>query len=133
MNGSAPDDFASIRLANNSSGCLSLGATYVHTYTYDGAATGKGYLYDAGAGTNSPIAGVRDGVSGFKMDADHGVVLSHLRSHYCGPVDLSGMFTYEHNQDGGAVASVSASFFGFGVSYSAPSSTLQKSSGIVQF
>jgi hypothetical protein len=129
VNGSAPDDIAANRLTTE---CMRIGTTEVFTYDYTGAQTHQGYLLDAGLNTNSPIVGVRDTVSGFVMGADHGTVYTPVWVG-CGPAVIQGQFTYEHNQDGGAVASVSAGFGGFGVSYSGGSIALQQSSGVVDF
>ncbi len=51
---------------------------------------------------------------------------------YCGPSMARGMFTYEHNRDGGSFTSVSASLgAGLSVAYNGVQNPLQKSTGIV--
>lgn len=131
VNYSEPDDVAALRIAADS--CYSLGdTTTVKTYTYQGVETSSGYLRDAGLGTNSPIGGIDDRVSGFIGNADNGYMLHEPRIS-CGPSEIRGMFTYEHNQDGGAIASVSASFGAFSISYSGATSALQKSSNIANW
>ncbi|WP_147305975.1 hypothetical protein [Subtercola boreus] len=131
VNGSAPDDFASNRLSIDSS-CVSINNTLSKTYTYDNVVTQASYLYDSGLGvTNAPIVGLRDAASGFKLNVDHGYVMTQMNQFPCGPTTVRGAFTYEHNQDGGSVIGVTASFAGFGVSYNGNPTTLKKSSGIV--
>ncbi|MGL4340791.1 MAG: hypothetical protein ACRCSP_10280 [Rhodoglobus sp.] len=128
VNGSDPDDIASNRLELN--GCTKIMGTYGRSYLYDGTkVSGNGYLYDAGLGTNAAVYGFDDAASGFKLTVDHGYVLTDV-GQTCGPITNRGMFTYEHNQDGGAVTGVSASFLGFSVSYTGGPVKLQKSSGI---
>jgi hypothetical protein len=128
VNGSDPDDMASIRL--EIPGCYEMSNEQIqvldYTHTHHDAA---GYLYDAGVGTHAPIWGIRDATSGFVMNADNGQVELDIRA-FCGPYSPSGQFTYEHNQDGGSVAGVSASWNGFSVSYSGSPARWQRSSGI---
>ncbi|WP_378144688.1 hypothetical protein ACFJGV_14480 [Cnuibacter sp. UC19_7] len=130
VNYSDPDDVASIRFEENN--CLSMDNSSAQTYTYDGQATNAAILKDAGLNTLSPIFTIDDNVSGFVGNADHGWVMTDWGKH-CGPSTFRGMFTYEHNQDGGSVAGISASFFGFSVNYNGNPATLQKSSPIVSF
>lgn len=133
VNGSDPDDIATIRLEGVATGsCREIGGTASRTFLYNGTETGVSYLRDAGLGTGAPVVAIDDGASGFQMTADNGYVLTDIIGH-CGPVTTRGVFTYEHNQDGGAVVTVSASFGGVGISYSEPQVPLQKSSQIATY
>ncbi|QNG18850.1 hypothetical protein G4H71_21265 [Rhodococcus triatomae] len=137
VNGSAPDDFASI-MFDWSSSCLILTSTTYNSYYYDGERTTDStmYLKDGGIG-GSPIVGLRDATSGFKLNVDHGhMSASVLRKPGCSAQQFGAQFAYEHNQDGGSALSVSASFLGgLSVGYSGGPDAMQKSTtpGYLQF
>lgn len=130
MNGSAPDDFASIGLQIPD--CAQIISTTYNSYYYDGGRTTDQtmYLKDGGIQTKAPITGLHDKASGFKLNVDHGHMTTTVNRSLCGngfKGTLGGQFFYEHNQDGGSVASVSASFLGLSVGYSNGEGALQKS------
>lgn len=127
VNGSNPHDVAAIRLTYDDQ-CVDMGTTTWNTLRYDQVETGAGYLYDGGVGTNAPIVNFEDSASGFMLNVDHGFV-KHRLTAGCGPTNLQGMFTYEHNQDAlGSISGISASWGGLSVSYTGAPATLQKSS-----
>lgn len=131
MNGSDPDDFATIRL--DLPDCYKIIESGVLTYRYDGAQTDVGYLKDGGVGSGAPIFGLRNVASNFTLSADNGLgfVVLEKTSNCSG--EVGAMFSYEHNQDGGAVTGVSASWGGFTVNYQGSPLTLQKSTNPVYF
>jgi hypothetical protein len=70
VNGSAPDDFSSVQLET---GCSRIASTTTITYDYQNHQTSNAaYLQDSGLSSHAPISGVRDRVSGFAMNTDHG-------------------------------------------------------------
>lgn len=129
VNGSAPDDFASI-MFDWSSNCLIMTNTTWNSYYYDGVRTTDStmYLKDGGIG-GSPITGLRDATSGFKLNVDHGHMSATVtRKLGCNAQPFGAQFAYEHNQDGGSAVSVSASFLGgLSIGYSGSPSSMQKS------
>lgn len=130
VNGSDPDDFASVMLELPS--CAPIISTTYNSYYYDGERTTDAtmYLKDGGLSTKSPITGLKDRASGFKLNVDHGHMTTTVNRALCGPSwtgQLGGQFAYEHNQDGGSAASVSASWAGLSIGYSGTPSTRQQS------
>ncbi|NLU82153.1 hypothetical protein [Rhodococcus sp. HNM0569] len=129
VNGSEPDDFASI-MFDWSSSCLAMTSTTYNSYYYDGTRTTDStmYLKDGGI-SGAPITGLRDAVDGFQLNVDHGHMSATVtRKLGCDAQPFGAQFAYEHNQDGGSVLSVSASFLGgLSISYGGAPSTLQKS------
>lgn len=129
VNGSAPDDFATVML-DFSSGCYNLVTVTYNSFTYDNQATSSAmYTKDGGVG-GAPIVGLRDQASGFALNVDHGwVQVTAMRNFGCSTAgSLGAQFAYEHNQDGNSAVSVSASFgAGLSVGYSGSEAALQKS------
>ncbi len=124
VNGSAPDDFAAMQLK------LAPGQRIRNTTwaTWDGLdkLTDVGYLKDSGVTTGAPIVGLRDGMTkdGFSLNVRKGVVDTVVEG---GSGQVGAAFAYEHNQDGGAVMSVSAAWGAFGVTYTGNESHMRKS------
>lgn len=130
VNGSAPDDFASVGLQIPD--CARIISTTYNSYYYDGTRTTDQtmYLKDGGLQSKAPITGLHDKASGFKLSVDHGHMTTSVNRTLCGSGfkgTFGGQFFYEHNQDGGSATSVSASFFGLSVGYSQSQDPLQKS------
>lgn len=129
VNGSAPDDFASI-MFDFSNRCLTAVSTTYNSYYYDGERTtdSVAYLKNGGVG-GAPIVGLRDAVSGFKLNVDHGHISSTVtRKLGCDTQSFGAQFAYDHNQDGGSAGSVSASFIGgLSIGYSGSLATMRKS------
>jgi len=130
VNFSPADDTASNSWSSTLPDCQTITGNHVATYQYDGVeTTGVGWIRDQGASTRAPIAGIRDDVSGFVGNADHGYLLTDMENS-CGPSTMQGQFIYEHSQDGGSVVGVSAGWGALSVSYSGSPSTLQKASNL---
>uniref|UniRef100_UPI003F492445 hypothetical protein n=1 Tax=Actinokineospora sp. CA-119265 TaxID=3239890 RepID=UPI003F492445 len=124
VNGSNPDDFSSVqvKLAGNQR----IVSTTTLTYDYKGNQTSNvAYLKDSGLNSNAPISGIRDRVSGFVTNFDHG--FTEVLVENSG--DLGAAYAYEHNQDSDAGASASASFGVLSVSYTSSTPALQKGAG----
>jgi hypothetical protein len=126
VNGSAPDDFSSVQLET---GCSRIASTTTITYDYQNRQTSNAaYLQDSGLSSHAPISGVRDRVSGFVMNTDHGftdVVLQNWSP--CARHTIGAAYRYGHNQDGGSVLGVSAGWGFLSVSYGGAESRLQLS------
>jgi hypothetical protein len=136
VNGSAPDDVATIQ-TNLGDGCFrptSNGLSYrVSDYT---GAVQSGLLYiDDGGVNGSPILGIRDKVSGFKLLVDNGYFVSNYsvtgKSGCSSSTKMGAQFQYEHNQDGGNGFNASAAWGFFSIGYTNPGSKLRKGSGAV--
>ncbi|MDI6628043.1 MAG: hypothetical protein QME72_10020 [Rhodococcus sp. (in: high G+C Gram-positive bacteria)] len=128
VNGSAPDDYASV-MVDFSSGCFNMASVTYNSFTYDNENTSAAmYTKDGGVG-GSPIVGLRDQPSGFKLNVDHGLVQATVARNFgCSSATSAGaQFSYEHNQDGESALTVGASFSGgLSVGYDAPETALQK-------
>lgn len=129
VNGSAPDDVATVQ-ANLANGCFRTGTLQRKAADYSGVDyTGQTYVDDGGV-NGSPIFGIRDVTSGFKLLTDNGyfrVTYNKTGASGCGSAQLGAQFQYEHNQDGSGGFSASAGWGFFSVSYSNPGSKLRKS------
>lgn len=131
VNGSDPDDVATIQ-SNLGNGCFRTGALVRKAADYTGVDyTGQTYVDDGGV-NGSPIFGIRDRASGFKLLTDNGyfrVTYDRTNAGGCDSAQLGAQFQYEHNQDGGAGFSASAGWGFFSISYSSPGDKLRKSTG----
>lgn len=129
VNGSAPDDFSSVSLKLAS--CQRILSTTTLTYNYNNQNTANvAYLKDAGLSTGAPISGVRDRVSGFVTNFDHGFT-EVLVQNDCGSAQIGAAYAFEHNQDSNASVSVSAGWGALSLSYSGATPALQKAAGPV--
>ncbi|MFI5494363.1 hypothetical protein [Actinoplanes sp. NPDC051859] len=129
VNGSNPDDVATVQA--NLGSCFRTGSMVRKAADYTGKDyTGNTYVDDGGV-NGSPIFGVRDRVSGFKMLTDNGyfrVTYNKTNASGCGSAKMGAQFQYEHNQDGGSGFSASAGWGFFSVSYGgAANNKLRKS------
>jgi hypothetical protein len=134
VNGSAPDDVATIQ-TNLGGGCFRTTSTSYRVSDYTGAIqSGLLWLEDAGL-NGSPILGIRDRVTGFRLLVDNGYFVANYahtgKSGCTSSSKLGAQFQYEHNQDGGNGWSASAGWGVFSISYANPGSKLRKSSSIV--
>lgn len=129
VNGSDPDDVATVQ-SNLGGGCFRTGSLVRKAADYTGVDyTGQTYIDDGGV-NGSPIFGIRDRTSGFKLLTDNGyfkATYNRTGASGCGSTQLGAQFQYEHNQDGGAGFSASAGWGFFSVNYSNPGSKLRKS------
>lgn len=128
VNGSAPDDFATV--AMRAPACYEILGTTAISYNYRNQITyGVTYLQNGGLANNAPVVGVRDRVSGFVMNADKVVMDVTIRAYggSCGAARIGAQFIYEHNQDGGSVLGVSAGWGFLSVSYGGSPSVLERS------
>ncbi|MEU1812770.1 hypothetical protein [Micromonospora aurantiaca (nom. illeg.)] len=128
VNGSDPDDVATIQ-SNLGGGCFRTGALVRKAADYTGADyTGQTYIDDGGVG-GSPIFGIRDRTSGFKLLTDNGyfkATYNKTGASGCGSTKLGAQFQYEHNQDGSGGFSASAGWGFFNISYANGGSKLRK-------
>jgi hypothetical protein len=128
VNGSAPDDVATVQ-SNLGGNCFRTGALVLRAYDYTGANySGQTYISDGGV-NGSPIMGIRDRASGFRLLTDNGylrVTYNRTNRAGCSSVQLGAAFQYEHNQDGSGGFSASAGWGFFNISYSNSGSTLRK-------
>ncbi|MEV8442082.1 hypothetical protein AB0425_32285 [Actinosynnema sp. NPDC051121] len=127
VNGSAPDDLSStsVKLAS----CQRIVNTTTLTYDYAGNQTANAaYLLESGLSTGAPVSGVRDRVSGFVTNFDHGFTEVMIQND-CATAQIGAAYAYEHNQDSSAGFSFSAGWGFLSVSYSNVTPSLKKSAG----
>jgi hypothetical protein len=127
VNGSAPDDLSStsVKLA----GCQRIMSTTTLTYDYNGNQTANAaYLLDSGLSTGAPVSGIRDRVSGFVTNFDHGFTEIMVQND-CAAAQIGAAYAYEHNQDSTAGFSFSAGWGFLSVNYTNATPALKKSSG----
>ncbi|MHA6804722.1 hypothetical protein [Salinifilum ghardaiensis] len=128
VNGSAPDDIASLQVPLGS--CLNLHHATITTKDYQGTEyPHAAYIRDAGIDGNA-VAGIRDNPTpdGFALNNDNGVMAATVtKNANCGPTRVDTQFIYEHNQDGGNVVSVNVGWGFLGINYGGGPSALQKS------
>jgi len=133
VNGSASDDVATVQ-TNLGGGCFRTGGITRKAADYAGVDhTSLTYVDDGGV-NGSPIFGVRDSTSGFKLLTDNGyfkVVFNKTGASGCTSAKLGAEFQYEHNQDGSGGFSATAGWGAFSVSYADPGSKLRKSTSAV--
>jgi hypothetical protein len=123
----APADLVSLEF---SSRCWKGARAYWNMYDYQGNDhTGLGFWYSANPATFTHVLGINDKSVGFVSWNDNGNERYFLQSAACSTHDIAAAFQYEHNQSG-AIGGVSVSFGILGVSYSAPSDRMQKSTGV---
>jgi hypothetical protein len=127
----APDDFMSP--AFSAPGCSGVHITHLLAIPWDvngGMHIDADYLQDSGLTTLAPIDGLHDRTSAFMTNIDHGFYDATFGLFGCGS-DFTGVvggaFSYEHNQGGGSVVSISASFAGLSISYNGGPLSLRKS------
>jgi hypothetical protein len=129
VNGSDPDDVATVQ-ANLAGNCFRTGTLVRKAADYAGADyTGQTYVEDGGV-NGSPIFGIRDRASGFRLLTDNGyfrVTYNKTGASGCGSAQLGAQFQYEKNQDGSSGFSASAGWGFFSVSYSGAPAKLRKS------
>lgn len=139
--GHAPDDVAAIQ-ANLAGGCwrIASNALSYRVSDYRGRVQ-NGLLYVIDGGINgSPILGVHDDVPTRVQFVDGRIPVDngYFRANYvhtgrrgCASTDKFGaQFQYEHNEGGGGL-STSAGWGVFSVFYTAPATTLRRSSNVV--
>ncbi|MGO1973138.1 MAG: hypothetical protein ACTH2Q_09290 [Propionibacteriaceae bacterium] len=131
VNGSDPDDFATVQLKMPA--CYKIVETTTLTYRYNGTETDAGYLKEGGLESNAPIVGLRNLASDFMLSADNGVAGVVIEQPAKCKGEVGATFSYEHNQDGGNVAGISASWGAFTINYTGSTLTLQKSTNPVYF
>lgn len=126
VNGSDPDDYSSVALQL---GCSRITGTTTITYDYlNNQTANSAYLYASGLSTGAPISGVRDRASGFKLLTDHGYTdVLVTRPSGCAAHTIGADYSFEHNQDGGSVFSVTAGWGNLQVNYNSVGSRLQMS------
>ncbi|MET8089511.1 hypothetical protein [Micromonospora sp. NPDC005220] len=130
VNGSAPDDVATIQTNLGGGGCFRTGALTRKAADYTGADHTSATYIDDGGVNGSPIFGIRDTVSGFKLLTDNGyfkATFNKTGASGCGSTKLGAQFQFEHNQDGSPGFSASAAWGLFSISYSNGGSKLRKS------
>lgn len=132
--GGAPHDVATMQFDLGS--CVWLGDVYAETYMNtapdDTMDTGAWALRDSGVTSDAPVIVIDDSWDpGLPLRmADRGYMLTNLNLG-CGPTEIRGAFTYEHNEGGGAIANVSVGWGFLTVGYSGGGvQSLQKSSPI---
>lgn len=129
VNGSDPDDVATVQ-SNLGGNCFRTGTIVRKAADYAGADfTGQTYVEDGGV-NGSPIFGIRDRASGFRLLTDNGyfkVTYNKTGASGCGSAQLGAQFQFEHNQDGTSGFSASAGWGFFSVSYSGAPAKLRKS------
>jgi len=116
--GGPPPDFASLGI-NFGSNCFAMGTVSWNAFAYDHADNSSA-VYVQNAGLNgAPIFGLNDQTTGGKLNVDHGTVTANIvKNGNCGPTTTDLRFSYEHNENGGQVDSVTANGAGLNVTYS---------------
>ncbi|SMD23092.1 hypothetical protein SAMN05660733_07101 [Lentzea albidocapillata] len=127
VNGSNPDDMSSVSVKLQ--GCMRILGTTTLTYDYRGNQTANAaYLKDSGLSTGAPISGIRDRVSGFVTNFDHGFT-EVLVQNDCAAAQIGAAYAFEHNQDSNAGLSASAGWGFLSIAYTNITPALQKGSG----
>lgn len=127
VNGSNPDDMSSTSVKLQ--GCMRIISTTTLTYDYQGNQTANAaYLKDSGLSSGAPISGIRDRVSGFVTNFDHGFT-EVLVQNDCAAGQIGAAYAFEHNQDSNAGLSASAGWGFLSISYSNTTPALQKGAG----
>lgn len=132
VNGSAPDDASGIATSSMPSKCWRQSGDRVYAANYRGNSTSSA-AYRRSATYSKSVWGLRDRVSGFVLNVDHGThSISYRRVGYgCSLKYARGRYYYEHNQDGGGGWGFSITIAAFSLSYSGNSgSKLQKASAL---
>lgn len=127
VNGSNPDDMSSVSVKLQ--GCMRIVNTTTLTYDYQGNQTANAaYLKDSGLSSGAPISGIRDRVSGFVTNFDHGFT-EVLVQNDCAVGQIGAAYAFEHNQDSNAGLSASAGWGFLSISYTNTTPALQKGAG----
>jgi hypothetical protein len=134
VNGSNPDDVATIS-TNGAGGCQRVYSITRRAWDWDNVDySGRTYTKDGGVSTNSPLIGVADATSGFRLLTDHGKIsVTYAPANSgCSNKEIGAEFIYEHNQDGGGGWSATVGWGFLSVQYSGSGvSALQKSTSPV--
>ncbi|WP_433528358.1 hypothetical protein ACQPYA_18585 [Micromonospora sp. CA-263727] len=142
VNGSAPDDAVGIALESYNFGCYSTINTWKESYTWNNShQTSDDAIWLESLTPTAAVWRIRDRVSGFQLNVDHGFTAISLRRYNaeenppsCGSdrsqrIDASSYF--EHNQDGNGSWSASIGWGLFQLNYTGSAGDrLQKAGGI---
>lgn len=134
VNGSAPDDVASLSVRSQ---CWKIIHTGAMAWDYQWNDVSN-LVSIANANADGDTAfNIHDQTSGFVMYPTYGNAEYDFTrvSTNCDPYkpDLTYAFNYEHNQDGGNVLSIQINLGILAISYGGGPSTLQKSTGILSY